>query len=321
LRLAVERDVQLYYWMKLTREFEERVAKLHRQNKIFGGVYSGRGQEALVVGTTVDLKTEDVIFPLHRDLGSFLVKGADPKRLMAQMLGKEHGFARGKDSALHAGDPAHGIVGATSMLGSTLPVAAGFALKFKLRKEPHLALAYFGEGAASRGDVHEAMNFAGVHKLPVIFVCENNHYAYSTPIDLQMAIANVADRAVAYGFKGIVCDGNDLSAVVDAMAVAIKRARGGEGPTLIECKTYRIAGHSEHDAAKYRNKAEIEEWQKKDPVLRWEKTLEARGQNLAQIRAEIEAETQRIVGEAVTFAEADADPQASEALEDLYADA
>jgi TPP-dependent pyruvate/acetoin dehydrogenase alpha subunit len=207
------------------------------------------------------------------------------------------------------------------MLGSTLPVAVGFALKFKLRKEPHVALAYFGEGAASRGDVHEAMNFAGVHKLPVIFVCENNHYAYSTPINLQMAIPNVADRAVAYGFKGVVCDGNDLGSVIDSMTMALKRARGGEGPTLIECKTYRISGHSEHDPAKYRNKGEIEEWQKKDPVLRWEAILEKRGQDLAKLRTEIEAETQRIVGEAVTFAEADADPQASEALEDLYAEA
>ena len=317
----MERDVQLYYWMKLTREFEERVAKLHRQNKIFGGVYSGRGQEALVVGTTADLKLEDVIFPLHRDLGSFLVKGADPGRLMAQMLGREHGFARGKDSALHAGDPSHGIIGATSMLGSTLPVAAGFALKFKLRKQPNVAVAYFGEGAASRGDVHEAMNFAGIHKLPAIFVCENNHYAYSTPIDLQMAIPNVADRAAAYGFKGVVCDGNDLAAVVEAMGAALKRARGGEGPTLIECKTYRISGHSEHDAAKYRQKSEIEEWQKKDPVLRWEAVLQSRGHDLAKIRSEIEAETQRIVGEAVTFAEADAEPQASEVFEDLYAEA
>lgn len=316
----MERDLQLYYWMKLTREFEERVAKLHRQNKIFGGVYSGRGQEAVVVGTTADLKLEDVIFPLHRDLGTFLVKGANPNRLMAQMLGKEHGFARGKDSALHAGDPEHGIVGATSMLGSTLPVAAGFALKFKLRKEPRVAVAYFGEGAASRGDVHEAMNFAGVHKLPVIFVCENNHYAYSTPLNLQMAIDNVADRAVAYGFKGLVCDGNDLAAVIEAMSGAIKRARGGEGPTLIECKTYRIAGHSEHDAAKYRSKAEIEEWAKKDPIQRWETYLEKKGENLAKVRAEIEAECQRLVGDAVTFAEADADPQASEALEDLYAE-
>ena len=195
----------------------------------------------------------------------------------------------------------------------------GFALKFRLRKESHVALAYFGEGAASRGDVHEAMNFAGIHKLPLIFVCENNHYAYSTPIELQMAIPNVADRAAAYGFKGLICDGNDLSAVIEAMAVALKRARSGEGPTLIECKTYRISGHSEHDAAKYRNKAEIEEWQKKDPVLRWEAVLEKRGQNLAKLRPEIEAETQRIVADAVTFAEADADPQASEALEDLYA--
>ena len=199
-----------------------------KQNKIMGGVYSGRGQEAIAVGTCADLKKEDYIFPLHRDQGTFLVKGADPKRLMAQMLGKEEGFSRGRDSALHAGDPEHGIIGSTSMLGSALPVACGVALKFKLRKEPFVAVSYFGEGAASRGDVHEAMNFAGVHKLPVLFVCENNQFAYSTPLRLQMAIPNVADRAAAYGFEGAICNGNDLAAVVETTQRALKRARAGE---------------------------------------------------------------------------------------------
>ncbi len=315
----LERDLQLYYWMKLTREFEDRVSKLHRQSKIHGGVYSGRGQEAVVVGTTVDLKAEDVIFPLHRDLGAFLVKGADPRRLMAQMLGKEPGFSRGKDSALHAGDPGHGIIGSTSMLGSTLPVACGFALKFKIKKEPFVAVTYFGEGASSRGDVHEAMNFAGVHKLPVVFVCENNQYAYSTPLEMQMAIEDVADRAKGYGFVGEACNGNDLNVVLDHMGRALKRARSGEGSTLLELKTYRVSGHSEHDPAVYRRAGELHEWSQKDPIFRWEEHLKAQGRDVAKVRADIEAECQRIVNDAATFAEAAPDPQPSEVLEDLYA--
>jgi TPP-dependent pyruvate/acetoin dehydrogenase alpha subunit len=315
----LERDLQLYYWMKLTREFEDRVSKLHRQSKIQGGVYSGRGQEAVVVGTCADLKTEDVIFPLHRDLGAFLVKGADPRRLMAQMLGKEAGFSRGKDSALHAGDPAHGIIGSTSMLGSTLPVACGQALKFKIKKEPFLTVAYFGEGASSRGDVHEAMNFAGVHKLPVIFVCENNQYAYSTPLNLQMAIDDVADRAEGYGFVGEACNGNDLGVVLEHAQRAFKRARAGEGPTLLELKTYRISGHSEHDPAVYRKAGELQQWADKDPIHRWEAHLQSLGRDVPKIRTEIETECQRVVNDAAAYAEAAPEPVASQVLEDLYA--
>src|SRR5216684_2538871 len=194
----VEYELQLYYWMKLIRGFEDRVSRLHRQNKILGGVYSGAGQEAIVTGVCAPLQEGDLVAPLHRDLGVFLMRGVDPGRLMAQLMGKETGLSRGKDSFLHGGDLEHAVFGSTSMLGSSLPVA----------------VAFFGEGAASRGDVHEAMNFAGVHKLPVVFVCENNRYAYSTPLEKQMAIEDVADRAVAYGFRGHVVSGNDLLAVV-----------------------------------------------------------------------------------------------------------
>jgi TPP-dependent pyruvate/acetoin dehydrogenase alpha subunit len=228
-----ESELQLYYWMKLIRAFEERVARLHRQNKILGGVYSGAGQEAIVTGICASLREGDFVAPLHRDLGVFLMRGVDPGRLMAQLMGKRTGPSRGKDSFLHGGDLEHGVFGSTSMLGSSLPVAAGAALKFQLKKENHIAVAFFGEGAASRGDVHEAMNFAGVRKLPVLFVCENNRYAYSTPLEKQMAIEDVADRANAYGFRGHVCSGNDLLAVIELSAKVIERIRSGEGPEII----------------------------------------------------------------------------------------
>ena len=274
--MTEQKDRELYRWLRLIREFEDRISALDKQGKLMGGVYSGKGQEAVTVGFCHDLRWDDWIFPLHRDLGAYLVKGADPKRLMAQIFGKRDGFAKGKDSYLHGGDLSNGIFGSTSMLAATLPVAAGMAYKFKIRKEDRVAIAFFGEGASSRGDVHEAMNFAGVHKLPVVFVCENNFYAYSTPNELQFGVDDVADRAVGYGFKGEVVSGNDLHAVMKSAAKAIARARKGDGPTLVECKTYRYHGHSEHDRADYRSEEEVITWESRDPIFLWENYLEMR---------------------------------------------
>jgi len=315
----VEQELQLYYWMKLIRAFEERVSRLHRQNKIFGGVYSGAGQEAIVAGICAPLNDGDIVFPLHRDLGVFLVRGADPGRLMAQLMGKETGLSRGKDSFLHGGDLEHGIFGSTSMLGSSLPIAVGAALKFKIKREKHIAVAFFGEGASSRGDVHEAMNFAGVHKLPVLFVCENNRYAYSTPLEKQMAIEDVADRAEAYGFRGHVVSGNDLLAVLDVAERVIARIRNGEGPALIECKTYRYRGHSEHDAALYRDQEELIEWQSRDPIPRYELFLEKKGHDVKHIRDQVDERARNVVQAAVEYAEQSPFPRPEEAMEDLLA--
>ncbi|MCG3116522.1 MAG: thiamine pyrophosphate-dependent dehydrogenase E1 component subunit alpha [Candidatus Manganitrophus sp. SA1] len=312
-------DRELYFYLKLTREFEDRVSKLHRQGKILGGVYSGRGQEAIVVGVCYGLRREDFIAPLHRDMGAFLVKGVDPNRLMAQLFGKKTGLSKGKDSFLHAGDLERGVFGATSMLASTLPVAAGAALKFRMKKESHVAVAFFGEGASSRGDFHEALNFAGIHKLPVLFVCENNFYAYSTPQNMQMAVEDVAIRAEGYGFKGAVCSGNDLHAVMKTAHAAVERARQGEGPTLIECKTYRYHGHSEHDQPFYRPQDELIEWESRDPIQRFEIYLEKKGYNVDQMKADTEREVKEITDEAVRFAEESPLPEGKEALEDLYA--
>ncbi|WDT74513.1 MAG: thiamine pyrophosphate-dependent dehydrogenase E1 component subunit alpha [Candidatus Manganitrophus sp.] len=312
-------DRELYFYLKLTREFEDRVSKLHRQGKILGGVYSGRGQEAIVVGVCYGLRREDFIAPIHRDMGAFLVKGVDPNRLMAQLFGKKTGLSKGKDSFLHAGDLERGVFGATSMLASTLPVATGAALKFRMKKESHVAVAFFGEGASSRGDFHEALNFAGIHKLPVLFVCENNFYAYSTPQNMQMAVEDVAIRAEGYGFKGAVCSGNDLHAVMKTAHAAVERARQGEGPTLIECKTYRYHGHSEHDQPFYRPQDELIEWESRDPIQRFEIYLEKKGYNVDQMKADTEREVKEITDEAVRFAEESPWPEGKEALEDLYA--
>ncbi len=315
----MEFELHLYYQMKLIRAFEERVSRLHRQNKILGGVYSGAGQEAIVTGICSPLREGDFVAPLHRDLGVFLMMGVDAGRLMAQLMGKESGLSRGKDSFLHGGDLEHGIFGSTSMLGSSLPIAVGAALKFQIKREKQVAVAFFGEGASSRGDVHEAMNFAGVRKLPVIFVCENNRFAYSTPLEKQMAIEDVASRAEGYGFKGHVVSGNDLLAVVQLSERIVAKTREGGGPALIECKTYRFRGHSEHDPALYRDKEELVEWESRDPIPGYEFYLEKRGHDVPpSARANRREDPQGRAGRR-RFRRKDRLPEAREALEDLYA--
>jgi pyruvate dehydrogenase E1 component alpha subunit len=236
---------------------------------------------------------------------------------MAQLMGKKTGLSKGKDAFLHGGDLENGVFGATSMLASTLPVAVGAALKFKMKRALR-GDRVFGR-AGSRGPFHEALNFAGIHKLPVVFICENNRYAYSTPQELQIPIDDVADRAAGYGFKGVVCSGNDLHAVLEQAQKAVKRAREGGGSTLIECKTYRYHGHSEHDMATYRTADELIEWESRDPILRWEIYLDKRGRDIERLRAEIEAQCREIVEEAVRFAEESPFPEGKEAMEDLYA--
>ena len=318
-KLSNEQLLEMLYWLKLIRSFDERLGILVRQGRVRSGVYSGIGQEAIVVGTCFGLRPEDYICPLHRDLGTFLMKGVAPGVMMAQMYAKATGLSKGRDSALHSGVPELGIFGNTSMLGANTPVAAGLALTFKLEGRDNVVIAYFGEGAANTGDVHEAMNFAAAHKLPVIFVCENNIYSYSVPIEKSMAIEDVADRAHAYGFDGVAINGNDVLAVYQATQGAIARAREGGGPTLIECKTYRWRGHSEHDPAFYRTDEELAMWKSRDPLPTFTTYLRHRNILDDEHMNAIEARVKQEVDEAVTFAENSPDPEPHEAVTDLYA--
>src|SRR5712692_7751484 len=266
IKRTPEQLLEMFYWVKLIRAFDERLSILVKQGKVRSGVYTGIGQEAIIVGTCFELRKEDWICPLHRDLGAFLMKGVEPRVMMSQMFAKTTGLSKGRDSALHSGVNELGIFGNTSMLGANLPVAAGLAFTFKMEKTDHVVIAYFGEGASNVGDFHEALNFAGVHRLPIVFVCENNQYAYSVPIEKSMAIDDVADRAEGYGFDGVAINGNDVLAVYQSTQGALGRARSGEGPTLIECKTYRWHGHSEHDKAFYRTDEELAMWKSRDPI-------------------------------------------------------
>jgi len=239
--------------------------------------------------------------------------------MMAQMFAKETGLSKGRDSALHSGVPELGIFGNTSMLGSNLPVAAGLALTFKMEQVDHVVVAYFGEGASNVGDFHEALNVAGVQQLPVVFVCENNQYAYSVPVEKSMAIDDVADRAAGYGFDGVAINGNDVLAVYQATQGALARARAGGGPTLIECKTYRWHGHSEHDKAFYRTDEELAMWKSRDPIPTFTTYLKTRNVLGDEQLAEIEARVEKAIDEAVEFATNSPDPGPDEAVTDLYA--
>ena len=318
-KLSSDELLEMLYWLKLIRGFDERLSILVRQGKVRSGVYSGIGQEAIVVGTCYGLRREDYICPLHRDLGTFLMKGVEPRVMMAQMFGKRTGLSKGRDSALHSGVPELGIFGNTSMLGSNLPVAAGLGLSFRMEQSDHVVVAYFGEGASNTGDFHEGLNMAGVLQLPVVFICENNFYAYSVPFERGMAIEDVAKRAESYGFDGVAINGNDVLAVYQATQGAIQRARSGAGPTLIECKTYRWHGHSEHDRAFYRTEEELAMWRSRDPIPIFTTFLQDRNVLTPAKLQEIEARVKQIVDEAVTFAENSPDPDPADAVTDLYA--
>src|ERR1700676_5788580 len=215
-KLAPDQLLEMFYWVKLIRGVCERLSILVKQGKVRSGVYSGIGQEAIIVGTCFGLRKEDYICPLHRDLGSFLIKGVDARTMMSQMFAKDTTLSKGRDSALHSGVSELGIFGNTSMLGANLPVAAGLALTFKMERTDNVVVAYFGEGASNTGDFHEALNFAGVQQLPVVFICENNQYAYSVPIEKSMAIDDVAIRTECYGFDRVAINGNDVLAVYQA---------------------------------------------------------------------------------------------------------
>src|SRR5881398_2869184 len=318
-KLAPEQLLEMFYWLKLIRSFDERLSLLVKQGKVRSGVYTGIGQEAIIVGTCFGLRQDDYICPLHRDLGAFLMKGVDARTMMSQMFAKATGLSKGRDSALHSGATELGIFGNTSMLGANLPVAAGLALTFKMEKTDNVVVAYFGEGASNVGDFHEALNFAGVQRLPIVFVCENNLYAYSVPLEKSMAIDDVADRAEGYGFDGVAINGNDVLAVYQASQGALARARGGDGPTLIECKTYRWHGHSEHDKAFYRTDEELAMWKSRDPIPTFTTYLKGLQILTDEQLNDIEHRVTSTIDDAVEFAINAPDPSPEDAVSDLYA--
>ena len=291
-RLTVEDRRELLRFMVLMRATEERALSLYRQGKVPGSFYDGRGQEAVSVGSAFALGPRDRACILHRDLGAHLIRGVTPGRVLAQMMGRAGGVTGGRDGNMHFGDRELGCVGMVSMLPDMALVACGLALAFQIRREPRVAMTWFGDGSTANGQWHEAMNVAGVRRLPIVFILENNQFAYSTPNELEFAVDPV-ERAATYGFGGVKVDGNDVEAVFEATATACELARRGGGPTLIEAETMRMHGHGAHDDMRYVPPELFELWMRRDPIETYEARLRSEGIETETLRDAVAEERER----------------------------
>ena len=309
----------IYRHMLTTRGIEERGHILYRQGKIPGSFYTGRGNEAASVGVATAMGPDEVGTPLHRDMGVHVTRGVEPWRIFAQYMGRSDGPTRGKDGNVHMADARLGLIAMVSHLPAMLPVAVGCALAFRIREEKRVAVGWFGEGASARGDTHESMTLAGTRGLPVVFVCDNNQWAYSTPSHLEYATEHVADRAEAYGFEGVVVDGTDVLAVYREAKRGIEKARAGGGPTLIECLTLRMEGHAVHDDAFYVPKEMFEEWAKRDPLERFRTWLRENADFTDEEEDELAADVKKLLNDALRRAEDSPLPEPSQLLEGVYA--
>ncbi len=316
--LPRERQLELYHYLKLNRMVEDRLGNLYRQGKVVGGLYSSRGQEATAVGSAYALAPQDYIGPLIRDLGAMFVRGVKPREVMMQYMARSDSPTGGKDSNTHFGDMSRGLVAPISMLGAVIPVMVGVALAGKMQGKDIVALTYIGDGGTSTGDFHEGLNLAAVLNVPFVLIAENNGYAYSTPTSRQMKIQNIATRAAAYGIPGEVVDGNDVLAVYAATKRAVDRARAGQGPSLVEAKTFRMKGHAEHDDAGYVPKEMFEPWKAKDPIERFERHLLGNGLATQEELRGIVAKIDQELNAEVDFALASPLPPPERALEGVY---
>jgi TPP-dependent pyruvate/acetoin dehydrogenase alpha subunit len=310
--------LSLYSMLVKCRMCDEKARILFRQGKYKGNFYSGVGQEATEVGTAYSLRKDDWIAPSHRDWTSNIIKGAPLKFCFAQLFAKVTSPDRGRSSPAHMGYPPLHVITPASSIAAQLNIGTGVALGIKKVHQDTVVVAYCGDGATSFGGFHEALNFAGVHKLPVLYVVQNNLWAESVPLRLQTALKDLSERAKAYGFPGISLDGNDVLSVYDAAQTAIARARAGEGPTLLECKTYRWYGHSEIDPAKYRMKEEVEAWKKRDPIVLFERQLIDKKLLTEAKKTEVAAAITKEIDEAVEFAEQSPYPEASELMDHIW---
>ncbi|MBC8088081.1 MAG: thiamine pyrophosphate-dependent dehydrogenase E1 component subunit alpha [Phycisphaerae bacterium] len=319
--LSRDQKIELFYWMRLTRSLEEKLVNLYRQTKVVGGLFRSLGQEADAVGSAFALERRDILSPLIRNLGAMLVKGATPVEVLKQYMAKADSPTRGRELNIHFGDTERGFIGQISPLGDMVPVMAGVTLTFKMRRDDRVGLVYVGEGATSTGAFHEGINFAGVQRLPLVVIVENNGYAYSTPTHKQSAVKHFVDKAIGYGVAGEQADGNDVLAVYDATKRAVDRARSGGGVTLVELITFRRRGHAEHDNQSYVPDGQIEEWEKNnDPLDRYLKVLRDEfGVTDAELQS-IYDRIEREINDATDEAEKSGTPHPLDALKGVYAD-
>jgi pyruvate dehydrogenase E1 component alpha subunit len=304
--------------MHLIRLFEESAEDSYQRGLTYGTMHLSIGQEASAVGATMMLRKSDYITSTHRGHGHCIGKGADPKRMFAEFFGKEEGYCRGRGGSMHIADVEGGNLGANGIVGGGIPIAAGAALAIKKQKRDDVVVCFFGDGASNEGAFHETLNMAAIWKLPVVFVCENNKYGMSVSTERSMSVPNVADRAPAYNMPGIIVDGNSIADVAEAMLDAVARARRGEGPSLVECKTYRTRGHSRSDRNRYRSKEEIEAWRERDPIPFFERELIAHNVlsegEVTAIRAAAMAEIET----ASVFAQNGTNPTAIDIASEVY---
>ena len=307
--------------MHRIRRFEEAAEESYIRGLSYGTMHLSIGQEATAVGICIALTDADCITSTHRGHGHCIAKGAELTPMFAEFLGRESGYCKGRGGSMHIADPARGNLGANGIVGGGLPIAVGAALSARKRRTGAVAVAFFGDGANNEGAFHESLNIASIWKLPVVFVCENNQYAMSTAISRSTSVADVAERASAYRMPGVIVDGNDFAAVAGASFAATDRARAGEGPTLIEAKTYRTRGHSRSDRNRYRPREEIEDWKARDPIARLEAEIVTLGLASAGRLAEIAAEAEKEMAAAVAAASASPWPQVAEVERDVYSPA
>jgi pyruvate dehydrogenase E1 component alpha subunit/2-oxoisovalerate dehydrogenase E1 component alpha subunit len=312
---------EIYYYMRLTRSLEERLVNLYRQTKVIGGLFRSLGQEADSVGSAyaLDRAQGDILSPLIRNLGSMLVQGAKPVEILRQYMARAESPTRGRELNIHFGDLERGFIGQISHLGDMVPVMAGVALSFRMRKQPRVGMVYVGDGAMSTGTFHEGINFAAVQRLPLVIICENNGYAFSTPMRKQTAVARLVDKAAAYGIPGIRADGNDVLAVYGATKPAVELARLGGGCTLIELVTYRRKGHAEHDNQSYVPKEELAAWEAKDPIDACVRRYTEAGWATAAELAAIDTRIRALLDDAVGQCEGEPMPDAMSVLDGVLA--
>lgn len=323
--LSNEQKLEMYYYLRLTRAFEDWIFYIcHNQNQkkpvVIGKGYLSTGQEAISVGAAYALQKEDWMAPSHRDVGAHFVRGMSLKSMLLQYMGRQGSPTKGRDGNVHFGLKSLNIISFISHMGALAVAANGVAWGMKYRKDPHAVISFFGDGASQQGAVHEAMNYAAVFKLPVVFIINNNQWAISTPYEEQAAVENLADRAVGYGMPSSICQGNNLYEVYDHVNRALERARRGEGPSFIECKSMRMSGHGTHDMAKYVPEEDFAKWKKKDPI-KWAETI-LKEQGLAdeayfeEVGRKIKAELDQNIAEALKHPMVEATDQE---LKDVYA--
>lgn len=311
--------IKLYTTMVTIRNFEERGIPETGQRRMSASVHSSAGQEAVPTGVCAHLTDEDYIGSTHRGHGHCIAKGVEPKLMMAELFGRSTGANKGKGGSMHIADMSKGMLGTNGVVAASVPLAVGAALTSKLRKLGRVAVAFFGDGGANQGVLHESMNLASVWKLPVIFLCENNQYAESTPVEYALSTAHVADRAAGYDMPGVHVDGMDVFAVYDAAGEAVARARAGEGPTLLECLTYRYYGHTVFDnPLTYRTKEEEEHWRGRDPIKHFREAVLPQGEITAEELDQIDKEAEELMEEAIKFADESPLPDPLELYDDVY---